>query len=52
MSKKTVARGIELGFYPGILVGIRTYQHADHRNVVLYIPFVDINFWSIYEDDE
>lgn len=46
---------ITLGFYPGILFGVRTYGYkktntTDH---VLYLPFVDICL-TIYkeEDDE
>ena len=33
---------IELGFYPGIVIGARTYREADKTTHVLYIPFVDI----------
>jgi|TARA_R110001606_G_scaffold263253_1_gene411905 hypothetical protein len=33
---------IEVGFYPGILAGIRTYEEPEHTTHVLYIPFVDL----------
>jgi hypothetical protein len=35
---------IELGLYPGILIGFRTYPEADVITHVLYLPFVDIAF--------
>ena len=35
---------IELGLYPGILLGIRTYKEEDYSIHVLYLPFVDIAF--------
>ena len=33
---------LTLGFYPGILFGIRTYQEEKYNEHVLYVPFVDI----------
>lgn len=30
-----------LGFYPGILLGFRSYDEDGKSNHVLYIPFVD-----------
>ena len=33
---------ISLGFYPGILVGFRSYDQEDDTNHVLYLPFVDL----------
>tara|TARA_B100001059_G_scaffold198036_1_gene203735 strand:- start:306 stop:455 length:150 start_codon:yes stop_codon:yes gene_type:complete len=33
---------IEVGFYPGMLLGIRTYEEPEHTTHVLYIPFVDL----------
>jgi hypothetical protein len=35
---------ISIGFYPGILFGIRTYEESDYSIHVLYLPFVDIAF--------
>tara|TARA_R110002096_G_scaffold27661_1_gene84376 strand:+ start:290 stop:439 length:150 start_codon:yes stop_codon:yes gene_type:complete len=37
---------IEVGFYPGVLFGIRTYEEPDQTAIVLYIPFVDLAFTS------
>jgi hypothetical protein len=34
---------IELGLYPGILFGIRTYEEQYAITYVLYMPFVDIS---------
>ena len=33
---------IELGFYPGIVIGARTYPEPDQTTHVLYLPFVDL----------
>ncbi len=33
---------IHLGFYPGILLGVRTYYLETHNDHVLYLPFIDI----------
>ncbi len=33
---------LSIGIYPGILFGIRTYEEADFKTHVLYLPFVDI----------
>ena len=33
---------LAVGIYPGILFGIRTYEEADFKTHVLYLPFVDI----------
>jgi len=34
---------IEFGFYPGILLGFRSYVEEDFSIHVLYIPFFDIS---------
>ena len=31
-----------MGFYPGIVIGIRSYPHKDSIQHVFYLPFVDI----------
>jgi hypothetical protein len=41
-NKKKVAWSIEIGFYPGIVVGIRSYEEPDQTTHVLYLPFVDL----------
>ena len=33
---------LSFGFYPGILLGFRTYAEVNKTNHVLYLPFVDI----------
>ena len=43
---------ISLGFYPGILVGFRSYEQDDRNNHVLYLPFVDLCVTILKEFDE
>ena len=33
---------LSLGFYPGILLGIRSYDEDKQTTHVLYIPFIDL----------
>jgi hypothetical protein len=33
---------MSLGFYPGICLGMRTYEEPEQTSYVLYIPFVDL----------
>ena len=33
---------LSVGFYPGILIGMRTYVGDEQNSYVLYLPFVDI----------
>ena len=33
---------LELGFYPGLLIGFRSYEDEEKHIHVLYIPFVDL----------
>jgi hypothetical protein len=33
---------LSIGFYPGILFGLRAYEEEDSITYVLYIPLVDI----------
>ena len=30
-----------MGFYPGILLGFRSYTERNKQNHVMYLPFVD-----------
>ena len=30
-----------MGFYPGVLIGMRTYRERNRNNHVVYLPFVD-----------
>lgn len=48
MLKSIKARGtnwwsFEIGFYPGILLGFRTYEFSDANMYVLYLPFIDFS---------
>ena len=36
---------IEIGLYPGVLLGIGTYNQVDTKIHVLYLPFIDIAFY-------
>ena len=36
---------IELGFYPGILFGLRSYDMGNYEAHVLYLPLVDIAYY-------
>jgi len=33
---------LEIGFYPGILFGFRTYKESTQSSHVFYLPFVDL----------
>lgn len=49
MSKNTKGKGgkswsLSLGTYPGILLGIRSYEGDTHRQHVIYLPFIDLAF--------
>jgi len=43
---------ITIGFYPGILVGFRSYEGEDRNNHVLYLPFIDICLTVLKEINE
>ena len=34
---------LSVGFYPGIVLGMRTYEEPDQTAYVFYIPFVDVS---------
>ena len=36
-----------IGFYPGILFGMRTYKERNRNNHVVYLPFVDFCLTTI-----
>jgi len=42
---------LSVGFYPGIVFGIRTYEEPDQTAYVFYMPFVDVSL-EIYNNDE
>jgi hypothetical protein len=41
---------LELGLYPGILFGIRTYISKECTEHVLYIPFIELCL-TVYENE-
>tara|TARA_Y100001938_G_scaffold137407_1_gene201526 strand:- start:693 stop:914 length:222 start_codon:yes stop_codon:yes gene_type:complete len=41
---------ISIGLYPGVLIGIRTYEQEDVIQHVVYLPFIDIAFEYIKEN--
>ena len=43
--KKPRMWSIEVGFYPGILFGVRSYDMGAHKVHVLYVPFIDIAYY-------
>lgn len=40
--EQTDGWSIELGVYPGILFGIRTYNYGNSQQHTLYLPFIYI----------
>lgn len=43
---------ISVGFYPGILLGFRSYEQEDRNNHVLYVPFMDLCLTILSKNDE
>jgi hypothetical protein len=45
---------ISMGFYPGILLGVRSYPSDRSILHVVYLPFIDIalEIWDIEDEDE
>ena len=41
-SKQNKSWSLSLGFYPGILLGVRSYEEEKQTTHVLYIPFIDL----------
>jgi len=33
---------LSIGFYPGVLIGFRSYLERTMENHVLYLPFIDL----------
>ena len=48
MDKEKWNWSLSIGFYPGILFGIRAYEEQNQLTYVLYLPFVDIAFEMPY----
>jgi hypothetical protein len=36
------AWAISFGFYPGVLIGMRTYEEENQTTHVFYLPFIDL----------
>ena len=43
---------LSIGFYPGIIVGFRSYEQEDRNNHVLYLTFIDICLTVLKEINE
>jgi len=41
-SKQNKSWSISLGFYPGVLLGMRSYHEEQQTTHVIYIPFIDL----------
>ena len=41
MAKRKDTCELSFGFYPGIVVGFRSYEEKKKTNHVLYLPFMD-----------
>jgi hypothetical protein len=39
---------LSIGFYAGILFGMRTYEYADATEYVFYLPFLDFSFYAYH----
>ena len=39
---------LSIGFYPGVLIGFRSYKEIKRTNHVFYIPFIDacLTLWD------
>lgn len=35
---------LSFGFYPGILLGMRTYEEPKQTAYVFYLPFIDVAY--------
>lgn len=40
---------LEIGLYPGILLGVRSYEQDSFREHVLYIPFIEL-ILTVHDD--
>lgn len=41
MSKERTVWSLGVGTYPGILLGLRTYDQGHYNSHVLYFPFIE-----------
>ena len=42
MNKDNSNWAVSVGFYPGVLVGVRSYYSDNLTSHVLYVPFIDL----------
>ena len=49
MKKDKSNWAISIGFYPGILIGMRSYYSKETTSHVLYLPFFDIALQFVKE---
>jgi len=42
MSNDKSSWAVSIGFYPGIVIGMRSYYSDDLTSHVLYLPFFDV----------
>lgn len=42
MKEKKINWSLSVGFYPGILFGIRSYNEKNQTTHVFYLPFIDV----------
>lgn len=43
-NEEEIAWTLEIGLYPGLLIGFRSYQEEDRSIHVLYLPLIDLSF--------
>ena len=44
MSEENKGWAISIGFYPGVLIGVRSYHAEEMTSHVFYLPFIDVAF--------
>jgi hypothetical protein len=44
MSEENKGWAISIGFYPGVLIGARSYHAEEMTSHVFYLPFIDVAF--------
>ena len=42
MDKEESSWSLSIGFYPGVLLGFRSYEEKEMATHVLYLPFIDL----------
>ena len=44
MNEKSKGWALSIGFYPGVLIGARSYHAEEMTSHVFYLPFIDVAF--------